>query len=537
MNDSKAKNLVIILTELAAIFLMAFNILPRELSLVITGILVFYFIFSPLEDSLWVFIASIPLFIALPVTESFDTMANWRILLAVLFLVLFFRHGISISLVKNTLGRWELKKKLKYYRAEYLTGIFLLIGCLSLLVANDVWMGIKKLLFLINIFLLYVIIRNLVAQNKEIIFKVVGAVKVAIGITLGIGFLQLIMVFFVNLHKFWYLWDRSVISVFYGQALSNLLSYSNTWFSYYSFQLPTLRMFSVFPDSHSFAFFCVLALPFFLTMIFLRPKASKEKAVVYYLLLIACLMAIIFSGSRGAWVGALGACLVFLFIIFLYWSPTIRSRTDFFIPKYVKKWWKEIQLILGCLIIFFILFPTASAILFLPQYIQLGQEAISGVSLFERARSIIDFIETSIKGRLEIWQRTIDSIIIRPMLGVGIGNYPLVLNEPISASKRGSSAHSLYLEIAAEMGVFALIILLVIFWQILKNAWQVFTRYKGLFFRVWSGFFLLALIWILGYNLFDVVLFNDKVLLFFIVNLGILYAAKSSLSFNKSSQL
>ena len=101
MNDSKAKNLVIILTELAAIFLMAFNILPRELSLVITGILV---IFSPLEDSLWVFIASIPLFIALPVTESFDTMANWRILLAVLFLVLFFRHGISISLVKILLA-------------------------------------------------------------------------------------------------------------------------------------------------------------------------------------------------------------------------------------------------------------------------------------------------------------------------------------------------------------------------------------------------------------------------------------------------
>jgi len=537
MNSSKTKNLVILLTEFAAIFLMAFNILPRETGLVVTGILIFYFIFSPLEDSLWVFIASIPLFVALPITESFDTMANWRILLTVLFLVLFFRHGISISLVKNTLGHWKLKEKLKHYRIEYLAGIFLLIGCLSLLVADNVWVGIKKLLFLINIFLLYIIIRNLVAKNREIIFKIIGAIKVAIGITLGVGFLQLIMVFFINLHQFWYLWDRNVISVFYGQALSNLLSYSNTWFSYYSYQLPTLRMFSVFPDSHSFAFFCILALPFFLTMIFLRPKAPKEKAVVYYLFLIICLLAIIFSGSRGAWVGALGACLVFLFIIFLYWSPTIRSRTDFFIPKYVKKWWKEIQLILGCLIIFFILFPTASAILFLPQYIQLGQEAVSGVSLFERAKSIIDFLEISIKGRLEIWQRTIDSIIIRPLLGVGLGNYPLVLNEPMSLAKRGASAHSLYLEIAAEMGIFALLILLVIFWQIFKDAWQVFTRHKGLFFRVWAGFFLLALIWILGYSLFDIVLFNDKVLLFFIANLGLLYAAKSSFSFHKSSHL
>ena len=531
------KNLVIILTELAAIFLMVFNILPRETGLVITGILIFYFIFSPLADSLWVFIASIPLFVALPITESFDTMANWRILLTVLFLVLFFRHGLSISLVKNTLGHWKLKEKLKHYRLEYLTGIFLLIGCLSLLVADDVWIGIKKLLFLINIFFLYIIIRNLVAKNKEIIFKIFGAIKVAIGITLGIGFLQLIMVFFINLHQFWYLWDKNVISVLYGQALSNLLSYSNTWFSYYSYQLPTLRMFSVFPDSHSFAFFCVLALPFFLTMIFRRPKAAKEKAAVYYFFLIICLLAIIFSGSRGAWMGALGACLVFLFIIFLYWSPSIRSWTDFFIPKYIKRWWKEIQLILGCLVIFFILFPIASAILFLPQYIQLGQEAISEVSLFERAKSIFDFMETSVKGRLEIWQRTVDSIIIRPLLGVGLGNYPLILKEPMASAKRGASAHSLYLEIAAEMGVFALIILLVIFWQIFKDTWRVFTHYKELFFRIWAGFFLLALIWILGYSLFDIVLFNDKVLLFFIANLGLLYAAKSSFSFHKSSHL
>jgi len=536
-NSSFLKKIVVFLIELIVILLMVFNILPPEASLFLTGLLIFYFIFSSLTDSLWIFIASIPLFIALPITESFDSMANWRILLAVLFLVLFFKSGISVSLVKNTLGQWKLKENLKHYPMEYLSGVFLLIGFLSLLVADNLWVGIKKLLFLINIFLLFVIIRNLVAKNKEIIFKMIGAVKVAVGITLGIGFLQLIMVFFVNLHKFWYLWDRNVINIFYGQDLSNLLSYSNTWFSYYSYQLPTLRMFSVFPDSHSFSLFCILALPFFLIMIFQRPKLAKEKAVLYYFLLIICLLAIIFSGSRGAWVSAVGALLVFLFIIFLYWSPTIRSRTSFFIPRFYNTWKKQIQLILGCLIIFFLLFPTASAILFLPQYIQLGQEAVSEVSLFERARSIIDFIETSVKSRLEIWQRTIDSIKLRPLLGVGIGNYPLVLNAPMSSAKRGTSAHSLYLDIVAEMGIFALIILLAIFWQLFKDAWQIFTRHKRSFFRAWAGFFLLALIWLLGYSLFDVVLLNDKVLLFFMANLGILYGAKSSSGFYKSSHL
>ena len=89
------KNFVILFTEIIFILLMVFGIFPREASLFITGLLVFYFIFSPLEDSLWVFIASIPLFVALPISENFDTLASWRILSIVLFLVLFFSSFCS----------------------------------------------------------------------------------------------------------------------------------------------------------------------------------------------------------------------------------------------------------------------------------------------------------------------------------------------------------------------------------------------------------------------------------------------------------
>lgn len=514
MNKLKIDNLIILLTEIVAILLMVFNVLPRELALFLTGLLIFYFIFSPLEDSLWVFIASIPLFVALPITKSFDTLANWRILLIVLFLVLFFKQGISL--------KW-FKQKFKYYQVEYLGGIFILLACLSLLVADNIWVGLKKIIFLINAFLLYIIIRNLADRNKEIINRVISALKVAVGIVLGVGFLQLIMVFFVNLHQFWYLWDRRVINVFYGLDLSNLLSYSNTWFSYYTYQLPTLRMFSVFPDSHSFAFFSVLALPIFLISIFLfkQERYRRIKLSGLYFLLILCLLAIIFSGSRGAWLSALATLVIILFFICF---------------KKFRKKPKQIQLALGSLLIFFILFPIASAILFMPQYIELGSDrSLANVSLFERARSIIDFVETSVKGRLDIWLRTVDSIALRPLLGVGIGNFPLVLNEDLSFAKKGSSAHNLYLDFAAEMGIFAFIILIVIFWQILRDTYQVFSKASLSKIRVWAGFFTLVLIWIIGYNLFDVVLINDKVLLFFLANLALIYVTKSTFDFHKSS--
>ena len=41
------------------------------------------------------FILSIPLFVALPISDNFDTMANWRILLVILFLIWFFKNGTN----------------------------------------------------------------------------------------------------------------------------------------------------------------------------------------------------------------------------------------------------------------------------------------------------------------------------------------------------------------------------------------------------------------------------------------------------------
>lgn len=483
--------------ELITVFLSAINLVPREAVLFSTGIMIFYFLFAPLDDAIWLFVASIPLFVALPITESFDHMSNWRILLIVLFLVLFFKVGVSIGFKDG-----KFKEHIFHYPMGYLIALFLIISGLSLFAAGDVWAGVKKIIFLINAFLLYNILRNYTERHPEFISKLIGAMKISITTILAAGFAQLIAVFFVPLHTFWYFWSGKVIATFYGQSLSTLLSGSNTWFSYYTYQLPTLRMFSLFPDSHSFGFFCVLSVPFFLTGIFLRKKESRFLAYSY---LILCLSAILFCGSRGIWASAIGTILVLLFLMF------------FKVDR------KCFQLGIGSLIILILLLPITSGILMLPQRLRGGD--ISEVSLFERARSIIDFDETSVRNRLQIWQKTAESIMKRPLLGVGIGNYPVVLEEDVSLAKEGSSAHNLYLDVTAESGIFALLILLVVFWEIFKTAWKVFQSNHQM--KYWAGFFILAFVWILGYSVFDVVLLNDKVLLFFLANLGLLYASYS----------
>ena len=72
--------------EIIVILLAVFIIIPREAVLFLTGFLAFYFLFSPIKEAVIFFILSIPLFVALPITENFDTMSNWRILLGLLFL-------------------------------------------------------------------------------------------------------------------------------------------------------------------------------------------------------------------------------------------------------------------------------------------------------------------------------------------------------------------------------------------------------------------------------------------------------------------
>ena len=65
----------------------------------------------------------------------------------------------------------------------------------------------------------------------------------------------------------------------------------------------------------------------------------------------------------------------------------------------------------------------------------------------------VDPFETSNSGRIYIWKQSLESVIASPVFGVAIGNYPVILNQDVSLAKAGSSAHNLFLQIAAEIGL------------------------------------------------------------------------------------
>lgn len=504
---------LIIFIEIIIVILTSIGVFPREAVLFLTGILIFYFIFSSPSDSLMVFIISIPLFVALPITGTFDSMANWRILLSVLFLVwvvktFSLRSGNILDGIRKFI--FSLKKGLK---STLGLGIILFfgIGLMSLFQAQNAAVGVKKLLFLINIFLLFIIIKN-IAKSKEIILKIIKAAALASVISLLVGYSQIISVFFVSLYDFWQWWAKNVIPVFYGKSLGELLSVSNTWFSYYPDASPTLRMFGIFPDSHSFALFGILSLPFFIALFI---YCKNKKIITYHLslitlLIILILLSILFTGSRGVWVSII---------------PVIALAIYFLIKK--LDFQRVIAISLFSLFIFLALFPVSSFILSLTGNGGGDKGRIDSDLVFKRARSIVDLEETSNMSRLQIWRKSLNTIAIHPFFGIGAGNIPFALDQDISTAKKGASAHNLYLDITTEMGIFALVVVLFIFFDIFKTSWRVFRKSDDILFKAFAGVFSIYFIWVLGYNFFDVVLLNDKVLLLFMVATGLVYSMAS----------
>lgn len=552
----------IFIFEFAVVLLILVGVLPREFSWAVTVVIIFYIASAKINHSLHLVIISIPLYIALPVSPNFDTLVNWRIIFIALALVWVLKEKI----VQNILAEKKISpKKIKEFLEKnplyFWLLLFLIFSIFSLIGASEIIVGIKKILFLLNIFIIFFIVKNTI-KDKESFIEILKMVVFSGTIILAVAYLQLIATFFYGFYQIWQFWAGNIITALYGQDLGDLLSYSNTWFSYYAGEnIPTLRMFSIFPDSHSFALFNIILLPFTITLfLFYKKNSDTLKSIACFAIIIASLFAIIFSGSRGAWVSAVVPLVFTLLIVGKTKIINMREEIRNLIKQdsvfkifnnfknfntklknfaiYIVN--SKLRIILSTILLFFILFPFSSIILKQTQIAEWkrinNSSYIESSILSKRIISIIDFDETSNKGRIEIWKDALASIKKHPILGVGIGNFPIVIEENISAGKKGASAHNLFLDIFSEMGILGLLAFLGIFYQITQKLFAIYLyksdsndsreNFDEEIYKIFALSFAVYLSWILGYAFFDVVLFNDKVLTLFIIALGLLYGIK-----------
>ncbi len=496
--------------------------IPRELVIYETIILTIYFLLCPPEDGIIFFVRAIPLWIAIPITPSYDNLNQWRLFVLILFLRWLLTreswHYIGSGLILISRKPWLF---IKEHSWAIILKLLLILALISLWHAGDVVVGLRKIIFFINASLLGIVIAY-PPRPKEFTNRLIKNITIPVIIVTLVGIAQVVSTYFIDIYQFMRIWGEGIQLNEFGATWSYIaIHVGNTWFAYFGDQL-SLRVFSLFPDSHSFPIFLLLGLPAFFAWTLIKPLEKSErfksmlgtrgKLAVLWIPLIFLMM--ILSGTRGIWAGG---------VAMIIWSLIVLGFMKY---QSVKKENRNIFMYLASyLVIFFLLFSVAYPIFSSPQFL-----VSKGNSLLlkQRFKSIIDFGETSNGQRIEIWKKSLASIKDKPLIGVGIGNFPVVLDQKILLSKAGSSAHNVYLQVATEMGLIALVLFLLLLWLVLKHIYNSFTKESSLAHKAYLGGLLITFPWVLAYLMTDVAIFDERALLLCVATLAILASRAKS---------
>lgn len=391
---------------------------------------------------------------------------------------------------------------------------------LSIIPAADKMLAIKRIIYFANLSLVGVVIFDL-ARNSEAAKRFIKNISVPVIIVTVVGLIQLASTYFIDIYQFMRIWGEGIQCRQFGNEWCSIaVELGNTWFAYYGEQL-SLRVFSLFPDSHSFPQFVLLGLPAIFALALssfgindfenLKKMYRTRTRLIIILVPMVFLVAIL-SGTRGIWAASVGV-LLFILIVFWKFQRSVAQKEYKNLFKYISTY----------MVIFFMLFSVAYPIFVSPQFLlSKGNFGLFG----SRIRSIIDFGETSNSQRIAIWKDTIESIKDRPLLGVGIGNFPIVLEQDLFLARAGSSAHNLYLHIAAEMGIPALVAMVWFLFVLLNKTFFNFVHEKNQVLAVYNGASLLTIPWVLMYSFTDVALFDERAFLIFVATISLILANK-----------
>jgi len=532
--------LLLLLWQFISVLLMALGVWPGSVAWLNFALLSVFVIFFQPYESVLLLILSAPFYVVLP-NRYLDSLPAWRLLFIELFAVWFIHLAIKQKAYwqklfsegkkpKPNLGKIFLatarRLESRFLSWDKYVWLFLILALASTVFARFPWQGVKQVIFFINVYLFYIVFINVVTTREKVI-EAVKYIVISLGIIVALGYIQFAATLFVAQYYFWQYWAIMVSRLYYGLHLANVLAYSNSWFSYAGSQ-QSLRMFSIMPDSHSFAMIAALFIGFALPFVFLTGPLYRRtknwlvkpftKTYALWTAIRFTGLAIILSGTRGMWVGML---LPLLVSIWLYAKKIVRPLA------------KKALISFLLILFFFALSP------FINTGLNWFRLTYFKENFLQRVASIYDLQEESNVGRLIIWENSLKYSVSHP-LGVGYGNFivSLVPDIPANASfqqvaeqknlrynlpQKFVTAHSLYLNLLVELGFFGLLIFGLFAFEVLWVMWLFLRKHAGdvNFYTMTVLSAILTWLWFLGYSVFDVTIFNDRVLIFSLLGLGL----------------
>ncbi len=506
----KAAMSLLYVWQALTILLVIFGILQPWAVWIVLILGLLYIAIFPEFYSLMFLIVSIPFYLAIP-NQRFDTLSIWRIWFAFIFLVWFFRFTIRFYRKEKKINLRKIWSEIYFMPWDKALGLFFFIAVILVPFSKFAVPSLKQLMFILNAYFIYVVLVNTIKTKEQIISAVRFAI-ISLGTIVLVGYIQLISTFFTSFDTFWVYWASFISKLYYGQNLASVLLYSNSWFSYNGAR--ELRMFSIMPDSHSFAVISVFLISFLLSLTYFYAKRDRY---MLWTVVRTTGLAVILSGTRGVWAGMAAPFLATIFMI----------TKNYFRPIAEKIFWS-----LAMILLFFAMAPAFNKAFDFMRVRSFKE------NFLDRAKTMYDVSEDSNQARIEIWKHSIRYAVSHPV-GVGFGNFLVsissdtnqktfselsqVNNKRYNLPQKYVTAHNLYLNVLVELGVFGLAAFLWFWWKYFKTVWDFMVRFRDqdnfyMFFVIVSA---LTFLWLLAYGLFDVTLFNDKVLMYSFISLGL----------------
>lgn len=343
------------------------------------------------------------------------------------------------------------KRSIKFELLDLAVFLFLTITLLGGIISPDISGSIKPALMYTVFMLAYFLIANLI-RTRALLEKCLWGMTASLLVVSAYGIIQYIFGFGAVTWQ-----DTSMFSDISG------------------------RVFSTFDNPNVLAEYLIMLIP--LSMALLLGSQKRTNRALALVTLTSSVLCLVFTWSRGAWLGFIFGVLVFLLI-------------------YSKK-------------ILAALFGLCALIPFLP--------FVLPDSIINRFSSIGNIADSSTSYRVNIWRGVVRMLEDHWFTGIGTGLPAFSKVYPaysLSGIESAPHAHNLFLQIITEHGVFALLIFLVLLFLFIQNVFS-FNKYESRKTKITASALMCGILAVLLQGLTDYIWYNYRVYLIFWIVIGL----------------
>lgn len=384
------------------------------------------------------FLFTLPIQVALNPTEGVDLPFSK---VFSVFLVLFW----IIS------GFWKRDVFIPVRKETFFLFSFLFLASVSFLWAENPALAVRRATFLLSFIPLFLVFSSIIRKyGKEGREKLVSSFVFGATIAAIVGIGEFLLQFLIGVGPAFHFWVERVLPVFLGASFSGAVLVFPSLLVNIGGET-VLRASAFFPDPHMFAFYMGLSIPLSIGLGILSPSKAKRK--MFFLLGFLLFSADLLSFSRGGYVGLLAGGLT----AFLLFSSSFGTRKKLFL-----------------IAVFTSLFLAAFS---------------ADTPFRDRLLSSFSLSEGSNEGRIALWKEGVGKIMERPILGYGLGNYPLAV-KPTAEYREPIYIHDLPLDIASETGITGMIMFLAAFFSVFFRLFRSddpFSRSAAIAFVIFFG--------------------------------------------------